>query len=126
MKLFLLFLFFTPLSIFAQKDFDYTVFTTKSVQIKSHGEVSDTLNLTLSRKFEKQSNVLKAISTTNTADVVEYKLEYQGASFQTGCPVLMYRILKVNGEDFEKMFIFINPIDPTLIFKSDSSSLLFH
>lgn len=117
---------FAPLSLFSQSDFDYTLFTTKAVYIKSSAEKSDTMQLLIQKKFEKHSNVLKQISVINTGNAVEYKLEFAGASYQTGCPVLMYKVIEVDGEPRENMYVFINPMEPSILFKSDYLFASFH
>lgn len=130
MKSLILLFFLSPLMLFAQRDFDFTVFTTKAVHIDSRderpGAKPDTLNLSLFRKFEKSSNVLKEISFLNTGNVIEYEIEFVGASYQTGCPVLMYKVLKVDKQDIGERFVFINPMEPSIIFKSETFFSSYH
>ncbi len=126
MKNLILLFFLSPLALFAQRDFDFTIFTTKAVHIGPIGEKSDTLNSSLFRKFEKASNVLKEISTLNTGNVIVYEIEFVGASYQTGCPVLMYKVLKVDKQDIGERFVFINPMEPSIIFKSETFFSSYH
>lgn len=127
MKNILFLLLLSPLSLLAQRDFDYTLYTTKAVYIDSRderpGAKPDTLNLSLFRKFEKQANTLKSVSLVNTADAIEYKLEFAGVSYQTGCPVLLYKVVR---DSKEALFVFIDPMEPSVLFKSDYTFQSYH
>lgn len=66
---------FFPLISIAQKDFDFTFYTTKSIIITSGG---DTLYSTSLRKISKQGKRLCISSTANTSDEDTYTLYYVG------------------------------------------------
>ena len=121
----LLFLFvLLPLSMQAQKDFDYKVFTNRLTATRNVEGKSDTIAAKMLRSFEKTANIIKAVNPTNTGDVTEYKIEYNGYS-----PMhkhFVYRVLKMDGEDvLNGMTIFINPILPTITVKTEHTLSIF-
>lgn len=113
MKNILFLLLLSPLSLLAQRDFDYTIYTTKANRVFA----GDTIELTLNVKFEKEANILKRVSLTNTGEAVQYQLQFIGASTLTGCSVFMYQIVG----DEKLKWVFINPMEPSVMFKSNDS-----
>jgi hypothetical protein len=111
MKKFLILLLIAPFSIWGQKDFDYTVFTTKSDIITKGRNGKDTMNLFLLRIFKKEANVLKCINPTNTGDTKVYELEYIGYQEDE----FIYNVLSINGRKFTDISVRINPITPLII-----------
>lgn len=102
MKYLLLLLF--PLSGFAQKDFDYTVYATKCLTTI---DKTDSLHeLMLFRRIEKQADILKIISLSNTADCITYHLHYIGYGSDTQS--LIYT-------DDAQETITINPMLPLIL-----------
>lgn len=118
MKSILFLLLLSPLSLLAQRDFDYTIYTTTANRVFA----GDTIQLNLNVKFEKQANILKRVSLTNTGEAVQYQLQYIGVSTLTGCPVFMYQILG----DEKLKYVFINLMEPSVMFKSDDSFSSYH
>lgn len=113
-----------PLSMQAQKDFNFKVFTSRLTAIKSYDGKSDTLHLSIFRNFEKTANVIKAVNPTNTADVTEYKVEYNGYSY--AYKHLVYRVIKIDGENPPSaMTIYIDPILPRINVKTEHTSSIF-
>ena len=117
-RLIILALLFVSSLVHAQKDFDYTFYTSHMViQGDSSGSP---MNLTVYRKFQKEDNTLKVVSLVNTGDAVEYKLLYQGfRAFTTNGCELIYRVLSKDGvAGVEQMLFIINPITPLVIIQA--------
>ncbi len=124
MKKLVFLLLMLPLSMQAQKDFDFKVFTNHLTATKNYEGKSDTVSAKMLLSFEKTANVIKAVNPTNTGDVTEYKIEYNGYS-----PThrhFVYRVVKMDGEDVPNgMVIFINPILPTITVKTEHTLSIF-
>lgn len=95
--------FFISTAVFAQKDFDYTVYTNHAVYTSEN--IKDTLKLTLFRKIQKEANIIKVISTGNTGDAETYVIKYVGYDLETNS--LVYILA-------DKKTIYINPMEPTI------------
>lgn len=77
MKLFFLF-FLLPFAVSAQQDFDYTLYT-------MHADLtavdSGKAKLTLVRRIVKEANKFTVMSTNNTGDAIDYKIQFLGVRF---------------------------------------------
>lgn len=117
-----MFLFAAPLVVCAQKDFDYTIYTTR-LSLRDSSE--KTLELSVLRKFQKEGNRLKVVSLVNTGDAVEYKLAYLGAPLKFGCPEFMYRILSRDDVAGEGV-IWIDPMSSAVTIKTPENTTSFY
>jgi hypothetical protein len=85
----------------AQKDFDYTIYTTKA-DYSGIDSNKVGLHVTLMRKVQKEANVLKIISLTNTGEAETYNISYVGWDIQS-----KYFLYVVK----EGKTIYVNPIE---------------
>lgn len=101
---YLLLLLLLPFAATAQKDFDYTVNTTKCLMTIDN---TDSLHqVTWFRKIQKKADVLKIISLTNTADCITLHLHYIGYSTDT---------FTLTYTDDAQEIITINPLLPLVV-----------
>lgn len=102
MKRKLLFIIFLWLNLpaQAQKDFDYTIYTSKA-DFENLDSTKTKCNLFLPRKIQKEANTLKIISTTNTAITELYTLEYIG--YRPDNESFAYRVK-------DEITIYVNPV----------------
>ncbi len=100
---YLLLLLLLPLSSIAQKDFDYTVYTTHAMtSIDLRDSFADLL---LPRKIQKKDNTLKIIDLNNTGVCITYPLHFIG--FNTDINSIIYT-------DDKGQTILINPMLPLI------------
>jgi hypothetical protein len=121
MKMLLLSFLLVPVFCMAQRDFDYTFYTTKArmpasvlsghlpkeKQVGSGPEDSAMLELTLPRKIDKQADVLKIISLTNTGDCQTYTLQFLGMQVFEHEQLLVYKT------DHNQL-VYFNPLQLTI------------
>lgn len=85
----------------AQKDFDYTIYSTKADFFDIDSSKVG-LHLTLFRKIQKESNVLKIISLVNTGDAETYNIKYVGYDIQSKSFLYVLE---------DGMTIYVNPME---------------
>jgi len=118
-------LFLVPFLAQSQKDFDYTIYTTKATHEVDTSEQK--LDISVLRKFKKEGNTLKVVSLVNTGDAVEYKLQYLGVQFEKdACAVFQYKIIERDGKPVDQAIISINPVTPSVIISATGNKASFY
>lgn len=103
-KFMLLIILMVPLFCSAQKDFDYTIYTSKAYYSGIDTAQTD-LRLTLYRKIQKDANVIKFISINNTGDAITFNINYVG--YDSSTKSLVYTC-------GEGIIIYCNPMIPSI------------
>jgi len=114
-KIILVTLLFISAKCFAQRDFDYTIYTTHC-SLPDSGKGNP--KLLMQRKIVKKANVIKIISLVNTGDVITYTVRYIG--YEPNANAFTY--LSTDG-----VVIAINPVAPMvkLLFKNKPIQMFY-
>lgn len=109
-------LIYISIPIIAQKDFNYTFFTSKEAFMYP-GDSIKHFEVRINKMISKTANKLIISSTTNTADATEFNIKYIGYDIEDNTLIYI---------DDSGIYIEINPVLAILKIKDESIEFIYY